>query len=81
MNMKQTRLTWLVRTGYAFIVLGILLLLPLGDFLPVDLFGGTHHYYRVVSTDHSWFTEALLIGLGMLLVLVGRALRSKASDG
>jgi len=44
MNMKQTRLTWLVRMGYALIVLGILLLLPLGDLLPVNLFGGAHHY-------------------------------------
>lgn len=77
MNMKQTRLTWLVRMGYALIVLGILLLLPLGELLPVNLFGGAHHYYRVVPTEHSWLMEALLIGLGMLLVLVCRALRDK----
>lgn len=57
--------------------LGILLLLPLGDLLPVDLFGGMHYYYRVVPTEHSWLMEALLIGLGMLLVLVGRAVRNK----
>ncbi|RTQ34486.1 hypothetical protein EJP69_08635 [Variovorax gossypii] len=75
--MKQTRPTWLVRMGYISIALGILLLLPLGDLLPVDLFGGVHHYYRVVPAEHSWLVEALLIGLGMLLVLVGRALRNK----
>ena len=77
MNMKQTHLTWLARVGYALLALGILLLLPLGDLLPVDLFGGMHHYYRVVPTEHSWLMEASLIGLGMLLVLVGRALSNK----
>ena len=77
MNMKQTHLTWLVRMGYVLMALGILLLLPLGELLPVDLFGGMHHYYRVVPTEHSWLMEAVLIGLGMLLVLVGRALRNK----
>lgn len=77
MNMKQTRLTWLVKMGYVLMALGVLLLLPLGDLLPVDLFGVMHHYYRVVPAEHSWLMEALLIGLGMLLVLAGRLWRNK----
>lgn len=40
---------------------------------------GMHHYYRVVPAEHSWLMEALLIGLGMLLVLAGRLLRNKGS--
>jgi hypothetical protein len=76
-KVKQTRLAWLVRVGYVFMAVGILLLLPLSDLLPVDLLGGPRHYYRVVSVEHSWITEASLIGIGMLLVLVARALRSK----
>ena len=77
MNTKQTRLASLVRMGYVLMALGILLLLPLGDLLPVDLFGDMHHYYRVVPTEHGWLMEASLIGVGILFVLVGRALRNK----
>ena len=76
-KMKKTRLTWLVRVGYVLISVGILLLLPLSDLLPVDLFGDSHHYYRVVPTERSWVMEATSIGIGMLLVLVGRTLRTK----
>lgn len=74
---KHNRLTWLVRVGYALMTVGALLLLPLGELLPVDLFGGPHHYYRVVPTEHNWVMEASLIGFGMLLVLLGRTLRTK----
>ena len=75
-SMKQTHLAWIVRMGYVAMALGSLLLL-LGDLLPVHLFGGMHHHYRVIPTEHSWLMEAVLVGLGLLLVLVGRALRNK----
>jgi hypothetical protein len=66
-----------MRVGYVLMAVGILLLFPFADLLPVDLFGGPHHYYRVVPAEHSWVVEASLIGIGMLLVLLGRALRTK----
>ncbi|MBT2305516.1 hypothetical protein J7E70_34565 [Variovorax paradoxus] len=73
---KQTRLLWLVRVGYVLMAVGILLLLLLGVLLPVNLFEGLHHYYRVVPAEHGWILPASLVGLGMLLVLVGWALRT-----
>jgi hypothetical protein len=75
--MKLTLSTWFVGLGYVLMAAGILVLLPFGDLLPIDLFGGPHHYYRVVPTEHSWIVEASLIGSGILLVLLGRALRTK----
>lgn len=74
----QTRLKWLRGVGYALIGAGVLLLLLLGFFLPVDFSAGPHRYYRVTPTEHSWIMAALPIGLGVLLVLVGRTLRPRS---
>ena len=73
---NQTRLQWLVRVGYVLMGVGLLLLLLLAA-LPVEFFTGSLHYYRVVPTEQSWFIAALPMGLGVLLVLIARTLRSK----
>ena len=74
----QTRRKWLVAVGYALIGAGILLLLLLSFVLPVDWSAGPNHYYRVAPAEHGWVIAALPLGLGVLLVLMGRALRSRS---
>lgn len=73
----QTRLKWLVGVGYVLIGVGVLLLL-LSFVLPVDLFAGPHHHYRVVPAEHGWVMAVSPIGLGIFLVLIGRASRSRS---
>jgi len=73
---NQTRFQWLVRVGYVLVVVGLVLVL-LSAGLPIDFFTGTTHYYRVVPTERSWFIAALPMGLGVLLILIARTLRSK----
>ena len=79
-----TTLKWLSRLGYMLIATGALLLSPLSDLLPVDLWGtlasqssGSHQYMRVVSVESSWVLEAALIATGILLVLVVAVFRAK----
>jgi TRAP-type C4-dicarboxylate transport system permease small subunit len=74
----RTRFTWLVRVGYALVVVGVLLLFLLGAHLPIDMFGGPHHFYRLAPAERGWVVAALPVGLGVLLVRVGRALRSRS---
>lgn len=74
---NQTHLQWLGRAGYVLMGVGLLLVLLLAA-LPVEFFTGSLHYYRVVPTGHSWFIAALPVGLGVLLVLMARTLRSKS---
>lgn len=74
---NQTRLQWLVRAGCVLMGVGLLLVLLLAA-LPVDFFTGSLHFYRAVPTGHSWFIAALPVGLGVLLVLMARTLRSKS---
>lgn len=73
---KTRRLQWLVRVGYVLMGVGVLLVLLLAA-LPIFFFTGPQQYYRVVPTEHSWLIAALPMGLGVLLVLVARTLRSK----
>lgn len=74
---KQMRLLWLVRAGYVLMAVGALLLLLLSVLLPVNLFDGPNHYYRVVPTEHGWMLPAALVGLGTLLVLIGKGRRAR----
>ena len=74
----RRRLAWLVKAGYVLTAVGTLLLLVLFSFLlPVELLGGPHHYYRIVPSDHGWIIAATLTGFGIVLVLIGRMLRTK----
>jgi len=73
---NQKRLQLLVRAGYVLMGVGLLLVLLLAA-LPVDFFTGSLHFYRVVPTGHSWFIAALPMGVGVVLVLIARTLRSK----
>ncbi|WP_428001582.1 hypothetical protein [Acidovorax sp.] len=74
---NQTRLQWLVRVGYGLMGVGLLLVLLLAA-LPVEFFTGSLHYYRVVPTEQSWFIAVLPMGLGVLMVLIARTIRSNS---
>lgn len=74
---NQTRLQWLVRVGYVLMGVGLLLMLLLAA-LPIHIFTGSPNYYRLVPTEQSWFIAALPMGLGVLLVLIARTLRSRS---
>ncbi|MDQ0572315.1 hypothetical protein QFZ42_004149 [Variovorax paradoxus] len=73
----RRRLAWLVKTGYVLTAAGTLLLVLFGFLLPVELLRGPHHYYRVVPSDHGWIITGTLTGFGVVLVLIGRMLRTK----
>lgn len=75
---KTRLLQWLVRVGYVLMGVGVLLVL-LHAALPLvlSIFSGPQQYYRVVPAEHRWLISALPVGLGLLLVLVARTLRSK----
>lgn len=79
-----TVLTWLARSGYLLIALGVMLLSPLGDLLPVELWDVLHgrinvhrHYFRLVPGETGWVMEATLIAVGLVLVVVARAFRRR----
>jgi hypothetical protein len=72
---------WTLRIGLAFIAVGLLLLSPAADFLPVDFWlwvkslflpgsssSSEHVYMRVVPGQPSRLFEFVLIGVGFLLV-------------
>ena len=75
---------WLFRVGLVVAGVGALLLSPLSDLLPVDLWlfakglfqpNGTHLYLTVVPSTSSNVFECSLVVVGITLTLVGRFLR------
>jgi hypothetical protein len=72
---------WILCLGVAFVVIGLVLLSPLGNLLPIDFWLGLenlfssgshaseHLYYRMAPGEPSRTLEFLLIGIGALLVL------------
>lgn len=75
---------WLFRVGLVVAGIGILLLSPLSDLLPVDLWlwakglfqpNGTHMYLMVVPSSSSNVFEYSLVVVGIALTLVGHFLR------
>ena len=82
---------WFARVGYAFVVLGGLLLWPLGDFLPVELSlpisswfqpHASHRFFRLVpagsgQTPAYVSIAVTLIAVGILLVLAAWTLQRK----
>jgi hypothetical protein len=79
-------LNWIFRAGYILIAVGLLLLTPIGDYLPIDIFfGSPPGYYKVVAATDSNRATVILFGLGLALVLLGlllrRLLRKRASAG
>lgn len=86
--MSQNPLSrWTLRIGLALIATALLLLSPVPDFLPVDLWGSVkdlfsespsqHAYVRVVRSSSSRIVEFSLMGIGFLFVAVALHLRSK----
>lgn len=70
----------LLRIGVAFVAIGVVLLSPIADVLPVD-FGSklkglfisgssssSHQYVRIVPGEPSHLIELCLIAIGLLLV-------------
>ena len=74
---------WVTRVGYFLSGLGIILLTPISDLLPVDLLVWAESlrrptsgpmYLRVVPAGANYTAELTLLALGLALVLVGRFL-------
>ena len=75
---------WVFRTGLIFAGVGVLLLTPLADLLPVDLWlwaeglflpKGAHLYMMVVPGSGSHAIEYSLVALGVVMAVVGHFLR------
>jgi hypothetical protein len=71
---------WIISIGYILLVLGLAMLTPLRDLLPIDfwhelgsLFSTEEApYYKVVSTTRSYMPSIVVVGLGLIMVIVGR---------
>ncbi len=75
---------WVIRVGVFSLVLGVLLLSPIADLLPLDLWASIssslnsqekHAYVRVVAAEQSYTVQAILVLLGLALMLLGHLLR------
>lgn len=78
---------WLFWIGVACVVTGLLLLSPLADFLPIDLWvqlkqlfvGGEaphHAYLRVVPGDPSRVVEFVILGVGAVMIATSLFLKT-----
>jgi hypothetical protein len=71
---------WITVIGYILLVLGLAMLTPLRDLLPIDfwhelksLFSTEEApYYKVVSTTRSYTPTIVAVGLGLILVILGK---------
>ena len=72
---------WILRIGLVLIAIGMILLSPIADLLPVDFWGEVQNlfssdsassstYYRIVPSESSQFFEFTIIGIGLLMVLI-----------
>ena len=75
---------WATRVGYLLLGLGIVLLTPVSNLLPVDLLMWSKSlfraqsepaYLRVMPARANYTVELTLLALGLAFVLVGRVLR------
>lgn len=75
---------WVTRVGYFLLGLGVLLLTPVSDLLPIDLLvlaesllrpKSAPGYLRVVPAEANYTVELMLLALGLAFVLVGRLLK------
>ena len=66
---------WTTRIGYFLIVVGLAMLTPIGDFVPVDFWhspGNDSAYLKVVPVSRTHETEIVLIGIGLVLIILGK---------
>jgi hypothetical protein len=80
---------WTLRIGFALAILGLALLSPLGDLLPVDFWWSlkgwfkseptptSAAFFRVVPGEQSRVVEFALIGIGSALVGASLYLRRR----
>ena len=79
---------WVLRVGFALIVIGGLLLSPVVDFIPVDLLiwaenlysaetAAKHMFVRAVPRQELPFVELIFIGLGLAIVASSLCFRPK----
>jgi hypothetical protein len=83
--MVQHMMAWVARSGYFLAVAAALLLSPVGDFLPLELWAWLHGYsantYFVVRPgENSKTPELLVLAAGVLLVVLGKTLGRKRTD-
>jgi hypothetical protein len=87
---ESTRMSlWMLRIGIALAVVGLVLLSPLGDLLPVNFWPSLKSlfksgylpadpvFYRVVPGEQSRVVEFALIGLGLALVCASLYVRNR----
>jgi hypothetical protein len=77
----------LMRTcGIVLVVLGVVLLSPIADLLPLEISahslnpfaaGPSSNYYRVVPVEHSFWVEGILIAVGVVLIAVSLYLQRR----
>lgn len=71
-------LTWIARGGYVLFGVGVALLSPLGDLLPIEaepflrgdfFLSGATHYYRIVSMSGAviYVVPLALVAVGIML--------------
>jgi hypothetical protein len=79
---------WNIAIGYALLVLGLVMLSPLSDLLPVDLWYSLKSlvsaeevpYQRVVSTSRSEAPFVVTALLGLILVVLGKTSSSRRKE-
>ena len=73
---------WIGSIGYVVIASGVVILTPLGDLLPVGLLTGwlppadDSSYFKIVATILSYTPTVVLVGLGLIVLLLGKILAS-----
>jgi hypothetical protein len=81
--------SWLFKVGIFIAAIGVFLLSPLTDFLPVDFWNSLinfflpnrpHVYWRIVPTQDSNVFELVLLGIGLALIIISFYLRNRRAD-
>ncbi len=74
---------WVIGFGIALVVIGLVLLSPLGDLLPVDfwrtvssMFSASSKYMRVVPGEENNLPKFALVAIGLATVACGFYLKA-----
>ena len=71
---------WVISIGYILLVLGLAMLTPLRDLLRIDfwhelgslLTTEEASHYKVVATTRSYTPTIVVVGLGLIMVILGK---------
>ena len=68
-------------SGYVIVIVGLVLLTPAGDFLPVDLWrsaGSQSEYWKVIPVVRTYALEIAFVGIGLVLVVFGKTVSRRS---